>query len=295
MIESSQSNGVMDIERTVFQRDFNRRPFQFTHSLADRPMFSLEHLAEVSKTLKANYFQSSDLTAEQGFRMEGRQAKSAQEAIQQIEELNSWVILKKVDQFAEFRDLLAQTIATASQVAGYDLGHGAKKLEAFVFVTSPGGVAPYHIDAEATFLFQIHGRKTCYLFDQTDRTILTQPEIEQFYRGDENASQYRSEIQEKARVFELLPGQGVHLPVLAPHWLENRDDVSVTFTVSFIPPESNAAAKIHFTNHFLRKWGMSPREPGQSTAGDPVKSAVGSAAFGLRSVKRLASECLRKK
>ena len=58
------------------------------------------------------------------------------------------------------------------------LGHAdARQIdhrEAFVFVSSPGSVTPYHIDPEWNFLLQVRGSKTITVFPAGDPSILSE-------------------------------------------------------------------------------------------------------------------------
>ena len=80
------------------------------------------------------------------------------------------------------------------------------------------------MDHESNFLFQIGGEKEVNLFDPADRSVLSEREIETFYIGELNALRYRDEIQSKAMVYQLKPGQAVHHPPMAPHWVRNGSD-----------------------------------------------------------------------
>ena len=55
-------------------------------------------------------------------------------------------------------------------------------------MTSPNATTPYHIDHEPNFLMQVHGEKDICLFDQNDREVLSEADIERFYCGDPQAA-----------------------------------------------------------------------------------------------------------
>ena len=142
---------------------------------------------------------------------------------------------------------------------------------AVVLVTSPNRVSSYHIDPDCNFLCQIRGEKVIHVFDRYDREVLPEEELERFWAVDKNAAVYKEKYQDRARSYELKPGVGVHMPVNAPHWVKNADNVSVTLAMIFQYPES-VLGNIYRWNYYLRKTGVRPLPPGRSKVRDALKS-----------------------
>jgi hypothetical protein len=140
-----------------------------------------------------------------------------------------------------------------------------------VFLSSPGRITTYHIDRECNFILQIQGRKTVYVFDQNDREVLPEEEIERFWAIDNNAAIYKPRYKDRAKVFELEPGDGIHVPVNAPHWVRNGDNISITLSVNFQFDDSYRA-DIYRANYLLRKLGVRPSPPGRYVVRDKMKS-----------------------
>jgi hypothetical protein len=141
-----------------------------------------------------------------------------------------------------------------------------------VFISSPGIVTPYHIDHEANFLCQIAGEKDIWLFDPNDRELLPDTEIEKFYLGDLNGARYREGLQDRGMHFRLLPGVAVHHPPLAPHWVKNGPNVSISVSLNFCMRELDRRAHIYQVNSIMRKMGLHPLPPGRSTVRDALKA-----------------------
>jgi hypothetical protein len=141
-----------------------------------------------------------------------------------------------------------------------------------VFMASPNIVTPYHIDHEANFLCQILGNKDVFLFDPNDRELLSDQEIEKFYFGDLDGASYQAPLQNRSKAFRLRPGVAVHHPPLAPHWVRNGSDVSISVSINFCMREIDRRAHIYQVNNVLRKIGLNPSPPGQSRIGDIVKA-----------------------
>jgi len=71
----------------------------------------------------------------------------------------------------------------------------------------------------------------------------------------------------------MRPGTGVHIPVNAPHWLENQNNVSVSLSVNFQFKDS-MRANPYRANYLLRRLGLHPTPPGRLPWLDAVKSAA---------------------
>lgn len=78
----------------------------------------------------------------------------------------------------------------------------------------------------------------------------------------------------RPQTFALSPGDGVYVPVHAPHWVQNGETVSVSLSITFRTPVSDRAARVHSFNSRVRRLGMSPRPPGEHVATDRAKERV---------------------
>ena len=75
-------------------------------------------------------------------------------------------------------------------------------------------------------------------------------------------------------MFELNPGQGLHFPVEAPHWVQNGSELSISFSFTFRTDESERREVLYRMNHKLRKLGLSPAPVGKSKLVDGGKFAL---------------------
>jgi hypothetical protein len=71
------------------------------------------------------------------------------------------------------------------------------------------------------------------------------------------------------------------MPVNAPHWVQNDNNVSVTMAMIFQFPES-VLGNIYRCNYYLRKTGLKPLPPGRSKVRDAMKSWTMTGAIGVR-------------
>jgi hypothetical protein len=87
----------------------------------------------------------------------------------------------------------------------------------------------------------------------------------------------------RPQTFALGPGDGVYVPVHAPHWVKNGETVSVSLSITFQTPVSRRAARVHSLNGRIRRLGIAPRPPGYHFGTDRAKESV------HRSLSRLKS------
>ena len=260
---------AVSFDREVFRSSFDRQPFRISHDLADHPLFTLERLVELARTLPDDRveYNAGALPITHDPSQTPRTGLSATETIRRIEECGSWLVLKNVERDADYRALAERCLAPMR-----GLCPEMRALELFVFVSSPNAITPYHIDPECNFLLQIRGTKTLRTFPAWDRSILSELELERFYAGGpRNLQHLTPQIEARARGFELAPGQGVHVPVNAPHWVRNGPQVSISFSVTFRTDLSQRREIAYRINHRLRQLGVKPRPVGQSPAVDALK------------------------
>lgn len=267
-------------EATLFQENFNRLPFQLSHNLGNHPLFEIPYLVELSEFLlrdklpgRVTVF-TDDAHVQQGWNRSNRRGITAAECLADIQSLKAWVMLKDIQKHSAYSHLINQFVYELEELTNLPIRRDITWIDAYLFVASPGMVTPYHIDHESNFLLQIHGEKTINLFNPAERTILTEGEIERYYVGDLSAAKFRDDVQAKAMVVAMKPGVGVHHPPLAPHWVRNGSDYSVSLSILFFMRAFDLRAKVYQVNHYLRRLGFRPTPPGQSELKDRVKQMM---------------------
>ena len=261
-----------------FREQFNRNPFPVRHQLAGHPLFELPNLMEFARRVAVEspqhiHYDTGDVGINQRWSETARGGLPVDEAIRRIQEEQAWIFFKWAEKDPDYSALLDHCLSQIQELSGVDLQRVMRVREAIIFITSPNRVTTYHIDRECNFLLQIAGSKTINVFDREDRQVLTEEELERFWSVDNNAAQYKEQYQERAHVFHLQPGDGVHIPVNCPHWLKNDNNVSISLSVNFQYKDS-ARGNLYRANYALRKLGIRPRPPGQSSWRDAVKSCA---------------------
>lgn len=270
-----ESVGCQPGDESLFRDNYNRRPFAFQHKLSVHPLFQRSCLTELAQRIAQHYperlyYNIGHLSIDHGWDYTTERRFSAQEVIEQIETADAWMILKGVQVVSEYGQLLGQILREIHEVSGRNLKRDTTSWNISIVFSSPNRITPYHMDADCNYLLQLHGSKAVYVFDGNDRSVVTTQELERFWLGDIKAAQYKEVSQASAWRFELKPGIGVHVPVTFPHWVQNVNNVSISASINFCFVD-RAIADIYRINHYLKRLGMSPRQPGQSEFADGIK------------------------
>jgi len=270
---------VIEPEGTKFRGDFNKNAFLFTHNLAGNPLFTLPRLTALAEFLIKkegpgcvrwkNAEAPVDAKWEQ--RPPSEQLANVSEAIQNLDKSGSWVVLYRVQQDPEYSAILEQALDDIEEMIGHPLRPEITWKDSYIFMASPHALTPYHIDHETAFLMQVHGDRKAYLWDQTDRSVVTDQEIEAYYMGDLGAGTYKEENKAKAHEFAMDAGKGVHHPVLAPHYYQNGDDYSIACGVHLCLRDVDRRGRTYQVNAMLRKLGIKPTSIGLDPAKDEKK------------------------
>jgi hypothetical protein len=276
---------LLDIDAPQFQCDFGERPFIFHHRLATHPLLTLPRLVDLCRTLPAAQveYNAGDLPIS----LDGASPAnglSADDTIRGIESHNSWMVLQNVERDPVYRRLLLDCIDQMRPHAERRRP-GLRQPEAFIFVSSPTAVTPYHMDPEHGFLLQIHGTKTVTVFDGSRSDVVNDEALERFYCGTRHRHlALGAAAATYARAFVLAPGDAVHIPVTFPHHVEVGDAYSISLSVTFRTRDLYRRAGTYYWNAFLRRRGWSPTPYGRSYVRDSLKMR---AAAALKRAQRL--------
>ncbi|MGD1933420.1 MAG: JmjC domain-containing protein [Candidatus Phaeomarinobacter sp.] len=190
--------------------------------------------------------------------------------IKSIETCGSWMVLKSMESVPAYNallDELVDEIAHLSGVAASTFDHRV----AYGFVTSPGGVTPFHLDSEHNFLLQIAGTKTITILPHQATTTAEDIEISP---AKSRYIEYRPAFSTLAQTFELSAGDAVCVPFNDPHYVENGDSVSVSMGVTFHDLTTWHRRKVATVNHMLRSIGLPQERPGLRPGQDKMKAVA---------------------
>jgi hypothetical protein len=278
----------LTIEPERFKQHFPDSGFTIQHHLAGLMAFELPQLLALSRRLPAESveYNAGTLVPGQDPAATPQNGLSVEETIERIEQCQSWLVLKHVERDPLYKALMDACLDTLYPHALQTLSDLHDRA-AFIFISSPGSVTPFHFDPEHNFLLQIRGGKTMHQFDKYDRTILPEAAIEEKYV---DASSHRNQpfqdaFQAKAQTFTLQAGDGLFVPINAPHWVENGKEVSISFSITFHSAQSDRIARLYKFNGLLRrKLGITPTPVGQMPRKDALKH---DGIMALRKLKKL--------
>lgn len=254
---------------------FDKEPFSVRHDLAEHPLLQLPRLIELAKSLPEHSveYNAGDVNVNQDAALTPRTGLSVADTLHRIESCRSWMVLKDVEQDPEYRALLDQCLDQVQRAIAMN-APGMGRRHAFIFVSSPNAVTPFHADFEHNLLLHIRGDKTINVWPPEDRAVMAESERERIIAGGQRNLPYRDELAAKGRAFPLKPGMGVQVPLSSPHWVKVGDQVSVSFSITFISDPGYRVKSIHRVNAFLRRRGLQPREVGASRVLDDLKFAA---------------------
>ena len=255
-----------------FTDHYERRPFLIGHDLAQHPLFSFERLADLARRLPEENVElnAGDVPTSLVDGRKPHHGLSAEQTLARIHECKTWLGLKQVEKVPEYRDLIDAILDRLQPLIEPRFPRMYRR-EGFIFVTSPRSTVPFHMDPEHNFLFQVRGGKTFTIFDRADREVIPEQEIERHYSQENRKMVLEPELAERGQRIHLAPGDALHVPINAPHFVENDDEISVSFSVTFRSRAADRREMVYMLNHQLRRLGVDPTPYGTSPHRDRIK------------------------
>ena len=249
---------VFDEEaRAIFAGAYPDAPVKLHHGLAGHPLLAIDALAGLAERMPAASVEYNLGKLPLGVRAEDTPSNglSLGETIRTIESNGSWAVLKNVERDAAYGALLDAALAELEPIVDARTGAMLNR-EAFIFLSSPGSVTPFHMDPEHNILLQIRGEKVMTVFPAGDPELVPAVQSETFHAGGHRNLNWRDDFRERGTAVKLLPGDAIHVPVKAPHFVENGAAVSVSLSVTWRSERSVAESELHGLNALLRRRGL---------------------------------------
>ena len=264
---------LIEVETGSVGLEMPTRSFRLKHRLAGNPLFTLERLARLAASLPADQIEfNGPVRPGQDPRLTPSNGLTPEETVRRIEECQSWMVIKNAESDPEYKALLDACLDQVAEQTGGVMG-GAKKRQAFIFVTSPGNVTPLHMDPEYNFLLQVRGSKQMSLFDYRDRAVVSEEDLE-MYPGKHRNLPYSEDLEPTAMKRHIEPGEAIFVPLFDPHWVQNGPEVSVSFSITWHTDTSLKLVKLSYINAALRKFGFPQAPAGTHKALDAIKVAA---------------------
>lgn len=274
-----------DAARLTFAAAYPDRHTHLHHRLAEHPLLSLTALAQLAERMPADRVEYNRGDLPLGIRPEDtpENGLTLGETIRTIESNGSWAVLKNVERDPAYGALLDAALEDLRPTVEAQTGPMLHR-EAFIFITSPGSITPFHMDPEHNILLQIRSDKTMHVFPTHDAETVPPQKAENFARGGHRNLVWEDRFMDRVSAVYLAPGEAVLMPVKAPHFVKNGDGVSVSFSITWRSARSVAEGELHSLNARLR----ARRLPLVRVGRRPEKQWIGRALFRL--VNRLGWE-----
>jgi len=289
LLQTSRGNHrpLLALDGDLVTAHFDRHPFKLNHNLTTHPLLQLPRLIRLARTLGSPvlYFRgdhsinqvddagTDESHAKRTFldRKLARPPLSVVETIAQIETSNAWMQLRDVGSDPDYADLLHH-IVEEFRVHAERAAPGLSAPRADIFVSSPGATTPFHLDEEHNFLLQIRGSKKLSIADGFNPEVLDKECLHSFYRGNGELTRYSEQLEQHAVRIDLRPGEGVHIPPLHPHWVQNGPDVSISLGILWFSDVTARRRHLYRVNGWLERAGFKPATPGERPLSDAIKA-----------------------
>lgn len=230
------------------------------HSLLNHPLLETERLAQLGEKLPAGQveYNLGDIDVSQPDpSATPANGLTVAETLANIDRAGSWVALRNIETDPDYRDLMMDCLSQIVPLAEKRTGT-AYRPEGFIFASSPGAITPFHFDPEHNILLQVRGRKTMHLFPADDEHIVSARQHEAYHAGGHCNLAYDPSMEARATAWQLSPGDALYVPVKAPHWVRNGDDVSISLSITWRSEESDRQRRIYRLNRLMRRRGLNP-------------------------------------
>jgi hypothetical protein len=251
-----------------------------THSLSDHPLLQIDALVELGKRQnERNLVRTHTATATAGTSFADApnlhpNAQGTVATLADIANAKAWMSLLNVQADPIYRKFIDEILDEVKPVTEHR-DPGMCYRAAWIFVSSPRAITPFHMDHEHNFIMQIRGSKRLWTWDPFDRTVVSERAQELFHDAhSRELVVWDEKWRDRARVFELTPGLGGYMPSTAPHMVENGPEPSITISFTYYTDSTRQRELLYRGNAGLRRMGIEPTPVGSSPNRDRVKAAI---------------------
>ena len=258
--------------RAAFSANYPEVPHVLMHALREHPLFELEALAQLAESLPDASIEYN--RGDQPIGVDGKPPRPALgigETIRGIADSGSWAVLKNIEQNPLYAAILADLLDELRPQIEARTG-AMMHTQAFVFVSSPGAVTPYHFDPEHNILLQLRGSKVMTQFPAGDPRYAPDEVHEGYHTGGARELIWRDELARGGREFPIRAGEALFVPVMAPHFVRNGPEPSISLSITWRSEWSFAEADARALNGVLRRIGLRPKSTGRWPAGNLTKA-----------------------
>jgi hypothetical protein len=268
---------ILTAANDALRRDFPHKPFAIRHQLAGHPLLTLPRIAQLAAELPRDLieYNSGKVAINQNPDATPAVNLDPVEVVKRIESAGAWMVLKRVEKSPEYRRLIEDSLLSVARARGFNTldDAGFEQIEGFLFVSSPNSTTPFHLDSEDNFFVQIHGEKFFTIFDNRDRRLVPEDEIERSMTKHRNLK-YDESFAPRGTEFHLFGGDGCFVPYQWPHWVRTAGTYSISMAITWKGREVRRVNDVYYFNSALRGLGWPQKPPGAHPALDAVKVAL---------------------
>ena len=177
---------------------FPDEPFAVRHRLTGHHLLTLDALATLAGRLDRDRVEYNSGRLKPNQRPEDVPAidLAPADVVRQIETADAWLVLKNVETIPEYRALIASMLDEVAKTLGRGDATSAdmRDFQGFIFVASANATTPFHMDYEENFFVHLAGEKAMHVFDNRDRSLVPEAELE-IYPGKHRNLPYREEFE----------------------------------------------------------------------------------------------------
>ena len=246
-----------------FSRNYPEVPHKFAHNLLEHPLLTLESIARLADDTPMKDRECNIGNVPIG--VDGRPEQMIEnlgDRVLNLADEGVWLSVRHIQNDPAYRALMIEILEELRDEIGPKTG-SYEQIEGFFFLTSPGGVAPYHFDPEHNILMQIRGNKVMTVFPAGDPFYAPDESHEAYHRGGRPELVWRDELASGGKEFALSPGEALFVPLMAPHFVRNGNEASISLSITWRSEWSFDEAHARIINGMMRKVGLSPKAPGR--------------------------------
>ncbi len=247
--------------RELFARNYPETPHILPHSLAGERLLQLDALAQLGGQLPDGSVEYNRGNLPIG--VDGKPASnglSIEDTIRQIATSESWAVLKNIEQVPEYADLLLALLDELKPQIEAKTG-ALLRPQGFIFISSPDAVTPYHFDPEHNILLQLTGSKVMTQFPAGDARFAPDTVHETYHAGGARELHWDDTFLSGGTEFPLKAGDALFVPVMAPHFVRNGPNSSISLSITWRSDWSFEEADARGFNRLMRARSLAPAPP----------------------------------
>ena len=172
----------------------------------------------------------------------------------------SWACLRNIETDPEYAALLETCLSEIASIVTPRTGKMLQK-EAYVYISSPNAVTPFHLDPDYNILMQLSGAKEFAVFPADNDNVVAAEVLEKYHHtGLANLPYSEESAMPHAVIHKMTPGDAVYVPLKAPHWVKNGKEISISLSVTWRSEESDHQRRVYLAQQTVAK-GRSQSAP----------------------------------